>query len=276
MRRHRRDPPVPAGPGGPRRTVGGAAGRPGAVVLATTTPDLPPGARSLEELLRPPPPVAWTRRHGVEQLRLLGAWLRRLHGTAPEMVPATAGVVPDAVQLAEEAGAWAGLGPLEDVHAASLQRWSARLVADGRLGHGRLALDRILACEAPAPARLVVDAAGGLATVHPAVDVGWVTGDLIALLHQARAAGEDPAPFERLLNAFSTGYRTSRPGNGPDALDVVRAAAIRLALRASSRTESDERSLALNVARHLVEHCWSVGGLERPASPPQSGDGTGW
>lgn len=218
-------------------------------MLATSPADLPSPAVSLEELLWPAVTPPWTERLGLEQLRALGHWLRRLHQATP-----TAGLgAPEVAELAD--GSHEQPTSLPPAHWASLQQWSTMLSQDDHLGHGHLGLDHLY----PEQSHLVVEATQGLSTAHPAVDVGWVIGDLIELTHRARARGADHETFERLLSAFVTGYRGLTNTGHLEDLDVYRAAALRIALRADTHEDPEDRDLDVRLARHLVEECWRLG-----------------
>ena len=222
------------------------------VVLATSPADLPVPRASLQELLWPPPAAPQAERRTLEQLLTLGQWLRRLHrGAAPRGSGS-----PEVAEMAEVAARLDQRpSPLRPAHWASLRQWSMILADDDHLGHGRLGLDHVY----PASSHLVVEATQGLSAVHAAVDVGWITADLIELSHRARARGTDPDSFARLLSAFVTGYRGLTDGGRLEDLDVYRAAALRMVRRAGAQDDEEDRDLDLRLARHLVEECWRLG-----------------
>ncbi|WP_222192509.1 hypothetical protein [Modestobacter italicus] len=244
------------------------------VVVLTTREQAPAGSLGLADTLWPRPGERWAQRYGLERLRLLGDWVRRLHrgdAVPPRAQQSADGAPVGAVDALRERLAAGpppppatGWPPLPRAHWTSLRQWAELLTAPpgtpGPTTHGRLGLDHVGWVTAP-PGDLVVLAPGGLAATHPAVDVGWVTGDLIELVHRARAHGRDPAPFERLLAAFLSGYRglIGEPAVAGDGLDTYRAAALRVLSRVTDEVAPEDAALDLRLAQHLVEQCWAAG-----------------
>lgn len=239
------------------------------VRLATTAAEVPPDAASLEEVLQPPPRPEWTGRHGIEWMWALGSWLRRLHAVPdPARHVGADRAVSDSVLPSEaQAADLDGIAELDGPHGASLANWSALLAKGRHLGHGRLGLDHVLSGDGTED-RVVVEALGGLAQINPAVDVGAVTGSLIELTHRARLRGDDAGAFERLLSAFLTGYRGFTSAGNANDLSVYRAAALQVALHARTHEQPQDRALDGQLARTLVEHCWTLGAMAEDGTPP--------
>lgn len=232
------------------------------MVLATT-PDGVPDAPSLEDLLGPPPRPEWVDRYGVERMWAFGSWLRRVHDSPASAAKRSSSPHADDEPIEplpkqsrrDSLRESVGVG---GAHDASLATWAALLRDGDHLGHGHLGLDLVFPEPAEQNQRWVVEAVGGLSLIHPAVDVGAVTGDLVELTHRARLHGHDAAVFERLLSAFLTGYRGfTSSGNVAD-LSVYRAAALRVALHARTHDDPDDRWLCGQLTCRLVEHCWSL------------------
>lgn len=245
------------------------------LVLDTRTP--PAGEISLASELAADPTAVGTsdengssgsERYWLRRLRLLGQWLRELHregaGTAdsrqsgassPELDVLAQRLVEDSKQSVPQV--------LPTPHRTSLLEWTTVLSQPRGPVHGAFDLRRI--SWLPVGGDLVVRAPGGFFRAHPAVDVGWLTGDLLELVHRSRASGGDPAPYEHLLAAFQTGYR-GIDGGGPGQLDlsIYRAAALRVTARALEAAHADE--LTTHLAQHLVEHCWRP--APRKQGPP--------
>lgn len=228
------------------------------VRLVTTAPA---ATTSIEQLIWPDPVGSWQERPGVEQMWRLGRWLRDVHELPVDATDTDAPTHLDAVQrLLEDRLAGSTGDPIDRLHWTSLQQWARRLSTTRRVAHGRLGLDGVLVPDASADSgALAVVAPAGLASADPAVDVGGVVGDLVEFTHRSRGAGRDAAPYQRLLTAFLTGYRGITGGPEPTAdLDVYRAAALRLAGRSLTRTDTDEAGLDLEISKRIIEHCWSV------------------
>lgn len=190
-------------------------------------------------------------REALRRMRDLGAWLRALHDVehpGPRREPAAVTAALSALD------GWPAPARSDVAHRASLARWAAALAgapSPGRSLDG-LTLPRV---------RWATDGLdvveSGPAAAPAALDVGWLTGDLVALTHRARAEGGDPRIAEGLLAAFLTGYdglTAAGPGRG---LAVRRAAAVRLLVRAVDGAGTPEGEVDLQLCRLLVERCWA-------------------
>ncbi|GAA4670128.1 hypothetical protein [Nocardioides nanhaiensis] len=196
-------------------------------------------------------------REALRRMRDLGSWLRAQHEAehrGPRRDPAAVTAALTALQE------WPDPARRDAAHRASLARWAAVLA--GRPAPGR-SLDGLTLARLgwSADALVVVDT--DPAAAPAALDLGWLTGDLVALTHRARAEGGDPGVTEGLLTGFLTGYdglTASGPGRS---LEVRRAAAVRLLVRAVEQAGTREGEVDLRLCRLLVERCWAE---ERVAS----------
>lgn len=213
---------------------------------------------SLARLWSTAPPTGEREREALRRMRDLGGWLREQHEQPRPELEAEPAALRTALAALEH---WPADDRHDDApHRVSLARWVAALAASPAPARSLdgLTLDRVHWAEEGLEVSSPSTAPRGV-VAPAALDVGWLTGDLVALTHEARAHGVDPSGYERLLTAFLIGYDGLTGEGEGRSLEVRRAAAARLLVRADEAAGTEDGDRDLELCRVLVEHCWAEG-----------------
>ncbi|MFI8569084.1 hypothetical protein ACIGGF_21260 [Rhodococcus sp. NPDC078407] len=223
------------------------------------------GSAQIAEQLWPEPGRFWTDRTGVEAFTELGRALRQLHTEPPDFRLPTS--TPHLERLAAylddrcdtSGAATAVLTDLGADVVAVLRIWLRELPPADALGHGGLSLGSTFV-DADPTVHIDVVVGPELVRTTPAVDLGWIVGELMEFSYLRAIRGIPGDPYRRLATAFTTGYRGSMEGPMDDEI-VHRVALLRIVLHLCDYAETVRLNGDAGAHAHLAIYTPFVRGL---------------